>query len=36
MTSAAGFAFAGPGFYLTDWLVKNAHRGEAPPDAKAA
>ncbi len=31
--SAAGFAFKGSGFYLTDY-GKNAHRGEAPPDAK--
>jgi len=35
MMSAAGFAFKGSGFYLTDY-GKNAHRGEAPPDAKAA
>jgi putative FmdB family regulatory protein len=28
--SAAGFAFKGSGFYLTDY-GKNAHRGEAPP-----
>ena len=34
MMSAAGFAFKGSGFYLTDY-GKNAHRGEAPPDAKA-
>ena len=33
MMSAAGFAFKGSGFYLTDY-GKNAHRGEAPPDAK--
>ncbi|MDB4915817.1 MAG: regulatory protein FmdB family [Gemmatimonadetes bacterium] len=32
MMSAAGFAFKGSGFYLTDY-GKNAHRGEAPPDA---
>lgn len=30
--SAAGFAFKGSGFYLTDY-GKNAHRGEAPPKA---
>ena len=35
MMSAAGFAFKGSGFYLTDY-GKNAHRGEAPPDAKSA
>ena len=35
MMSAAGFAFKGSGFYLTDY-GKNAHRGEAPPDAKNA
>jgi len=35
MMSAAGFAVKGSGFYLTDY-GKNAHRGEAPPDAKAA
>ena len=34
MMSAAGFAFKGSGFYLTDY-GKNAHRGEAPADAKA-
>ena len=34
MMSAAGFAFKGSGFYLTDY-GKNAHRGEAPPDANA-
>jgi len=34
MLSAAGFAFKGSGFYLTDY-GKNAHRGEAPPTAKA-
>ena len=34
MMSAAGFAFKGSGFYLTDY-GKNAHRGEAPPDASA-
>ena len=33
--SAAGFAFKGSGFYLTDY-GKNAHRGEAPPNAGAA
>jgi putative FmdB family regulatory protein len=32
MMSAAGFAFKGSGFYLTDY-GKNAHRGEAPPKA---
>jgi putative FmdB family regulatory protein len=32
--SAAGFAFKGSGFYLTDY-GKNAHRGEASPDAKS-
>ena len=32
MMSAAGFAFKGSGFYLTDY-GKNAHRGEAPPTA---
>jgi putative FmdB family regulatory protein len=35
MMSAAGFAFKGSGFYLTDY-GKNAHRGEAPPGATAA
>ena len=35
MMSAAGFAFKGSGFYLTDY-GKNAHRGEAPADTKAA
>jgi putative FmdB family regulatory protein len=35
MMSAAGFAFKGSGFYLTDY-GKNAHRGEAPPDTKSA
>ena len=35
MMSAAGFAFKGSGFYLTDY-GKNAHRGEAPPTAGAA
>src|ERR1700712_1815799 len=35
MMSAAGFAFKGSGFYLTDY-GKNAHRGEAPVDPKAA
>jgi putative FmdB family regulatory protein len=35
MMSAAGFAFKGSGFYLTDY-GKNAHRGEAPPDNKPA
>ena len=35
MMSAAGFAFKGSGFYLTDY-GKNAHRGEAPPNAGAA
>lgn len=34
MMSAAGFAFKGSGFYLTDY-GKNAHRGEAPPTAGA-
>jgi len=34
MMSAAGFAFKGSGFYLTDY-GKNAHRGEAPADSKA-
>lgn len=34
MMSAAGFAFKGSGFYLTDY-GKNAHRGEAPPQAKS-
>jgi putative FmdB family regulatory protein len=29
MMSAAGFAFKGSGFYLTDY-GKNAHRGDAP------
>jgi len=33
MLSAAGFAFKGSGFYLTDY-GKNAHRGDAPPTAK--
>ncbi len=32
--SAAGFAFKGSGFYLTDY-GKNAHRGEAPPNASS-
>ena len=32
--SAAGFAFKGSGFYLTDY-GKNAHRGDASPGAKA-
>ena len=35
MMSAAGFAFKGSGFYLTDY-GKNAHRGEAPPSVGAA
>ena len=35
MMSAAGFAFKGSGFYLTDY-GKNAHRGEAPADTKSA
>lgn len=35
MMSAAGFAFKGSGFYLTDY-GKNAHRGEAPTDTKSA
>jgi putative FmdB family regulatory protein len=34
MMSAAGFAFKGSGFYLTDY-GKNAHRGEAPPKAQS-
>ena len=34
MMSAAGFAFKGSGFYLTDY-GKNAHRGEPPPEAKS-
>jgi putative FmdB family regulatory protein len=34
MMSAAGFAFKGSGFYLTDY-GKNAHRGEAPPEKKS-
>jgi putative FmdB family regulatory protein len=34
MMSAAGFAFKGSGFYLTDY-GKNAHRGEAPPETKS-
>ena len=34
MMSATGFAFKGSGFYLTDY-GKNAHRGEAPPNANA-
>jgi len=33
--SAAGFAFKGSGFYLTDY-GKNAHRGEAPVGGKPA
>ncbi len=32
--SAAGFAFKGSGFYLTDY-GKNAHRGDGAPDQKA-
>ena len=32
--SAAGFAFKGSGFYLTDY-GKNAHRGEAPVAPKS-
>ncbi|MEP6621165.1 MAG: zinc ribbon domain-containing protein [bacterium] len=35
MMSAAGFAFKGSGFYLTDY-GKNAHREKGSPDGKAA
>ena len=33
MMSAAGFAFKGSGFYLTDY-GKNAHRDKGVPDGK--
>ena len=33
--SAAGFAFKGSGFYLTDY-GKNAHRDKGTPDARPA
>jgi putative FmdB family regulatory protein len=35
MMSAAGFAFKGSGFYLTDY-GKNAHRDKGTPDPKSA
>ncbi len=35
MMSAAGFAFKGSGFYLTDY-GKNAHREKGSPDGKSA